>query len=167
MPLADGYREWQDRAATRPAAAKSLGYVLLLRRKRGTKIGIALPDQSQNGMPECLAILAVARATPFARTQGRCAIRARRSRKTEPGMRSHHARAVSCQFDATECNVVASIRDYREQPAKMVRRRGDVAVESGGGASRSACLLQMPAAGRLLLSPQWASVRHEWKANWR
>src|SRR5271167_270254 len=88
----------------------------LLRRERGTKIGIVLPDQCQNGTPEGLAMLVVARATAFARTQRRCAISSERTTQPENLTPAQtHQRRGGLDCDPAVCQV-----DHDTKPGQFL-----------------------------------------------
>ena len=98
------------------AEAQAVTRDKLLRRERGTKIGIVLPDQCQNGTLECLAMLVVARATAFAGTQRRCAISSERTTQPENLTPAQtHQRRGGLDCDPAVCQV-----DHDTKPGQFL-----------------------------------------------
>src|SRR5271166_4335158 len=115
----------------------------LLRRERGAEIGIVLPDQRQNGAPECLAMSAIARATAFAGNQARCAIDGEGTTQPEnlaPAQTHQRRGGLDCEpavcqvdHDTKPGQFLTAHLDHRHRTSPRTSRRQPASVTSLSG----------------------------------
>src|SRR5208337_1272396 len=115
----------------------------LLRRERGAEIGIVLPDQRQNGAPECLAMSAIARATAFAGNQARCAIDGEGTTQPEnlaPAQTHQRRGGLDCEpavcqveHDRKPGQFLTAHLDHRHRTSPRTSRRQPASVTSLSG----------------------------------
>jgi hypothetical protein len=139
------------------AEAQAVTRDKLLRRERGTKIGIVLQDQCQNGAPERLAMLVVARATAFAGTQRRCAISSESTTQPENlAPPQTHQRRDGLDCDPAVCQV-----DHDTIRSRVVPDRsfGSPSSHVTPNVSTTACLSEK--AAQLMFNTQAQAALNE------